>query len=75
MMANEQAVTAWANAYNAALTGLLASRIHAEDVTGKEAPWVWGPDNLQVIAEQCKAFADRALKDLQQFDAIVRPKR
>jgi hypothetical protein len=42
MMTNEQTVTAWSNAYNAALTGLLASNKTASNV----------PELCKVFADQ-----------------------
>jgi hypothetical protein len=52
--AEQQAV--WTNAYNAVLTGLLSAKsAHMERYTA---------NNVGVITEQCKAFADQALKDV-----------
>ena len=55
MLSREQQQTVWANAYNAALTGLLAARMHEMDR--------FSANNVGDITEQCKAFADQALKD------------
>ena len=55
MLSREQQQTVWANAYSAALTGLLAARTHGMDR--------FTANNVNVITDQCKAFADRALKD------------
>ena len=55
MLSREQQQTVWANAYSAALTGLLAARMHEMDH--------FTVNNVGGITEQCKAFADRALKD------------
>jgi hypothetical protein len=55
MLSREQQQTVWANAYNAALTGLLAARMHEMDR--------FSANNVSGITEQCKAFADQALKD------------
>ena len=55
--AEQQAV--WTNAYNAVLTGLLSAKAtHMESYT---------ENNVSVITEQCKAFADQALKDVAAF--------
>jgi len=49
----------WINAYNAAVTGLLSAKApHMERYT---------ENNVSVITEQCKAFADQALKDVAAF--------
>jgi len=55
--AEQQAV--WTNAYNAVLTGLLSAKsAHMERYTA---------NNVVVITEQCKAFADQALKDVVAY--------
>jgi len=49
----------WIDAYNAAMTGLLSAKAaHRESYT---------ENNVSVITEQCKAFADQALKDVAAF--------
>jgi hypothetical protein len=60
MMTREQQATFWANAYNAALTGLLASKSHHMEMFTK--------NNVSAVTNQCKAFADQALEDLKQHD-------
>jgi hypothetical protein len=56
MISREEQRTVWINAYNAAMTGLLSAKsAHMERYT---------ENNVNVITEQCKAFADQALKDL-----------
>ena len=67
-MLREEQIDVWANAYNAALTGLLASKIYALDEAGTEQPWIFGPKNVQVITKQCKALADQALEDVRKFE-------
>jgi hypothetical protein len=52
MISRAEQRTAWTNAYNAALTGLLSAKsAHMERYTAT---------NVSVITEQCKAFADEA---------------
>jgi hypothetical protein len=59
MISRAEQRTAWTNAYNAALTGLLSAKsAHMERYT---------ENNVSVITEQCKAFADQALKDVAAF--------
>jgi hypothetical protein len=54
-MSKEQ-LTIWTNAYNAALIGLLSSKMHVmERFTG---------NNVKVVTDQCIAFADQALRDV-----------
>jgi hypothetical protein len=49
----------WTDAYNAALTGLLSAKsAHMERYTA---------NNVSVITEQCKAFADQALNDVVAY--------
>ena len=60
MMTREQQTVFWANAYNAALTGLLASGSHHMEMFTK--------NNVSAVTNQCKAFADQALEDLKQHD-------
>jgi hypothetical protein len=62
MLTRDQQTTLWTNAYNAALTGLLASKLHnAERFT---------ENNVQSITQQGKAFANQALKDaLEPYQA------
>jgi hypothetical protein len=56
MISRTEQRAAWTNAYNAALTGLLSAKsAHMERYTA---------NNVSVITEQCKAFADQALKDV-----------
>jgi hypothetical protein len=55
MLSREQQQKVWANAYNAALNGLLAARRHEMDR--------FSANTVSDITEQCKAFADQALKD------------
>jgi hypothetical protein len=49
----------WANAYNAALTGLLASYMHEMQT--------FTPNNVHVITEQAKAFANKAEEDFDWY--------
>jgi len=49
--------TVWISAYNAALTGLLASKSHTI---------IFSAINVHDISDQCKAFADQALKDFRE---------
>ena len=54
-MSKEQ-LTIWINTYNAALIGLLSSKMHVmESFTG---------NNVKVVTDQCIAFADQALQDV-----------
>ncbi|HET9376360.1 MAG TPA: hypothetical protein VFO40_15405, partial [Chthoniobacterales bacterium] len=58
MISRAEQRTVWINAYNAAMTGLLSAKAaHMESYT----------ENVSVITEQCKAFADQALKDVAAF--------
>ena len=59
MMTHEEQERYWTNAYNAALTGLLASKTKAIEFTA---------NNLTIVTKQCKAFADQAVKDLEGLD-------
>ena len=59
MMAHKERLTVWANAYTAALTGLLSKKIHDMDR--------YTPNNVSAITDQCKAFADRTLNDVAVF--------
>ena len=52
----------WAAAYNAALTGLLAGRPHREF-----DPSTFSEGTLQAFTRQAKAFADLAVKDLNDY--------
>jgi len=52
----QEDLTIWANAYNAALTGILS--------TIKSQPAAASGD-IANIAGSCRAFADQALKDAQ----------
>ena len=59
MISRAEQRTVWLNAYNAAMTGLLSAKAaHRESYT---------ENNVSVITEQCKAFADQALKDVAAF--------
>ena len=60
MMTREEQITLWTSTYNAALTGLLASKMHQLDC--------FGANNVGVVTEQCKAFADQAVKDVAAYD-------
>jgi hypothetical protein len=60
MMTREQQTTFWANAYNAALTGLLASKSHHMEMFTK--------NNVLTVTNQCKVFADQALQDVKQHE-------
>jgi hypothetical protein len=75
VMTTEQRVIAWANAYNAALTGFLACNTLEKELTRFTLKLEQGKTPIQRIADDCKEFADQALQDLQQFDAKVHPKR
>jgi len=58
MLNNDELLKIWADAYNAALTGILSGRATDDSVP---------PDLfVQGVANQCKRFADQAIKDLQQ---------
>jgi hypothetical protein len=46
--------------YTAALTGLLSKKIHDMDR--------YTPNNVSAIMDQCKAFADKALSDVEAHD-------
>jgi len=61
MKTNAQQDT-WADAYNAALTGLLAGRPQREF-----DPVSFSENTLQVFVRQAKAFADLAVKDLKDY--------
>ena len=55
MISRAEQRTVWINAYNAAMTGLLSPKAaHMEN-------------SVSVITEQCKAFADQALKEVAAF--------
>ena len=60
MMTREEQITLWTSTYNAALTGLLVSKMHQ---LGR-----FSANNVGVITEQCKAFADQAVKDVAEYD-------
>lgn len=60
MLSREQQGTLWANAYNAVLIGLLASKTHGMEF--------FGVNNVSATTEQCKAFADQAAKDATAHD-------
>jgi hypothetical protein len=60
MMAHKERLTVWANAYTAALTGLLSKKIHD---MGR-----YTPNNVSAITDQCKAFPDKALSDVAAHD-------
>lgn len=60
MMTREEQFTVWTSAYNAALSGVLASKVHEmED---------FSPISVDVVTRLCKAFADQALKDAAGCD-------
>lgn len=53
---SKEHLTIWINTYNAALIGLLSSKMHVmESFTG---------NNVKVVTDQCIAFADQALQDV-----------
>ena len=58
-MIREEREEVWTDAYNAALTGLLAAK-----AGGMER---YTANNVSVITDQCKALADQALKDADRF--------
>jgi hypothetical protein len=59
MISRTEQRTVWTNAYNAVLTGLLSAKsAHMERYTA---------NNVGVITEQCKVFADQALKDVVAY--------
>ena len=59
MVSRAEQRTVWINAYNAAMTGLLSAKApHMER---------YAENNVSVITEQCKTFADQALKDMAAF--------
>ena len=60
MMTREEQFTVWTGAYNAALSGLLASKVH--EMEG------FSPNSVNVVTELCRAFADQALKDAAGYD-------
>ena len=49
----------WADTYNAALTGLLAGYMHEVET--------FTHNNVHVITEQAKAFANKATEDLEWY--------
>jgi hypothetical protein len=55
MLSPDEQTFLWAEAYNAALSGLLARKI--DDCTHFSA------NNVHVLTDQCKAFAEQALSD------------
>jgi hypothetical protein len=55
MLSPDEQTFLWAETYNAALSGLLARKM--DDCTHFSA------NNVHVLADQCKAFADQALSD------------
>ena len=55
MISPDEQTFLWADAYNAALSGLLARKM--DDCTHFSA------NNVHVLTDQCKAFADQALTD------------
>ncbi len=55
MISPDEQTFLWADAYNAALSGLLARKM--DDCTQFSA------NNVHVLTDQCKAFADQALTD------------
>jgi hypothetical protein len=55
MITPEEQFKVWISTYNAALTGLLASRVH--EMEG------FSPNSVNVVTELCKAFAHQALKN------------
>ena len=59
MISRAEQRTVWINAYNAAMTGLLSAKAaRMESYT---------ENNVSVITEQCKAFADQALNDIVAY--------
>jgi hypothetical protein len=59
MISRAEQRTVWIDAYNAAMTGLLSTKAaHTERYT---------ENSVGVITEQCKAFADQALKDVAAY--------
>ena len=59
MISREEREEVWTDAYNAALTGLLAAK-----AGGMER---YTANNVTVVTDQCKALADQALKDADGF--------
>jgi len=55
MLSPDEQTFLWAEAYHAALSGLLARKM--DDCTYFKAT------NVHVLTDQCKAFADQALSD------------
>jgi hypothetical protein len=55
MISPDEQTFLWAEAYHAALSGLLARKI--DECTHFSA------NNVHVLSDQCKAFADQALTD------------
>jgi hypothetical protein len=55
MLSPDEQTFLWAEAYQAALSGLLARKM--DDCTHFSA------NNVHVLTDQCKAFADQALSD------------
>jgi hypothetical protein len=55
MISPDEQTFLWAEAYNAALSGLLARKM--DECTHFSA------NNVHVLTDQCKAFADQALTD------------
>jgi hypothetical protein len=65
MLSRDQQITLWANAYNAALIGLLASKTHAFEE--------FSTNNVGVITKQCKAFANQAARDVRELEISSLP--
>jgi hypothetical protein len=55
MISPDEQTFLWADAYNAALSGLLARKMD-------DCPH-FSANNVYVLTDQCKAFADQALTD------------
>jgi len=56
--------TVWISAYNAALTGLLASNSRTV---------IFSMMNVHEITDQCKVFADRAVNDFREHAPAKAP--
>jgi hypothetical protein len=64
MTNREEIKSVWLNAYNAALTGLLASNTHIGIAKNAPTPSVGVVE--KTIGEMCKAFAVQAVKDFEE---------
>jgi hypothetical protein len=61
MLTRDQQTTLWTNAYNAALTGLLASKMHHSEN--------FSASNVDIVTNQCKAILERRAR----LEKILKP--